>query len=202
MSEESDIYQGVDRGQFKVIRLMDKSGVVTGVTARIKEANIYVYLTDKQYALIRYKIEWWNEGGERQLYVPRDRTSSNLFVRSVPTIGNRILYLEDAIINDFLNEKVLADPSALKDFAQESKQQREDAEIWRSLKNTGYSYRNAVHVTKFEATDTTPLTVVEEGLRYDLKASTDEGDGVSVNEGGYKFTRIRDCIDFMAQGVD
>lgn len=198
----SDLYIGPDRGHFKVIRLLDHQGVQQMASCRIKEAKVFNYLSDLQYAVVGYKIEWWkngeaapHEGGEARPYHPLNRPQvETLYFRTKTSITPNMLHLEDAIINDFLNNKVLADPMSLRSFSEEAKEQVASAAMWRVLEGSPYSYANAVHTTTLMAAEQTPLTVVSQGIRTDWR-ETGTDDTHTVKDEQYPFTKLRACYD-------
>ncbi|MNO14059.1 hypothetical protein D3C76_36990 [compost metagenome] len=204
MADEQPLYTGADRGQFRCLRLIDNAGVQLRANCRIKDATIFNFLSDLQYAIIGYTIEWWpengaapHEGGDANPYIPRNRPQvTRLYFRTKGTITPKMLYVEDGIINDFLNNKVLADSMSLLTYAQESAEQTASAAQWRVLESTPWSYANAVHITKFEAGANTPLTMVQQGLRFDWKVT-----GVEQPQSGQiadlPFTKLRDMYPAM-----
>ncbi|MNZ38868.1 hypothetical protein D3C78_563520 [compost metagenome] len=203
MSEEQPLYTGADRGHFRTIRLIDNSGVQLRANCRIKDATVFNFLSDLQYAIVGYTIEWWpedaqppHEGGFTHPYIPRNRPQiTRLYFRTKTAITPKLLYVEDAIINDFLNSKTLADSMTLRTYAQESEEQVASAATWRELERTPWSYANAVHITKFEATSNTPLTLTQEGLRFDWKptgAPNNQSAQITV-----PFTKLRDLYPAM-----
>lgn len=204
MAEEQPLYVGADRGHFRCLRLIDNSGVQLRANCRIKEATVFNFLSDLQYAIVGYTIEWWpeeadapHEGGNAQPYIPRNRPQiSRLYFRTKGTITPKMLYVEDAIINDFLNAKVLADSMSLLTYAQESAEQVASAALWRVLEKTKWSYQNAVHITKFEATSSTPLTLTQQGLRFDWKVTGIE-QPQSAQISNLPFTKLRDMYPAM-----
>ena len=200
MSEE-ELYTGVDRGHFKIMRLIDNSGVQLRVNCRLKEVTVFNYLSDLQYAIIGYSVEWWPEGqpgphqgGDAHPFIPRNRPNiSKLYMRAKTSITPKMLHLEDAIINDFMNVKMLADPMTFLTYSMEAAEQIASSEEWRSFDDSPYQYANAVHITKFEATASTPLTVVSEGMRFTYRRATMPEameHGVIQNS---PFTKLRDC---------
>lgn len=204
MSEEQALYTGADRGHFRTIRLLDNSGVQLRAMCRIKDATVFNYLSDLQYAIVGYTIEWWPEGaepphlgGEVHPYIPRQRPGvTKLYFRTKGTITTKLLYLEDGIINDFLNNKVLAEPMSLNSFVQESAEQVNSSKEWRLLLKTPWDYSNAVHITKYEAGANTPLTLVQQGLRFDWRRTglTELQQGQLNN---FPFAKLRDCYPAM-----
>lgn len=205
MSEEQPLYTGADRGHFRTIRLLDNSGVQLRAMCRIKDATVFNYLSDLQYAIVGYTIEWWPEeepaphlGGEARPYIPRNRPGiTKLYFRTKSTITPKLLYLEDGIINDFLNNKVLAEPMSLLSFAQESAEQQTSAKVWRLLQKSPWDYSNAVHITKYEASSNAPLTLVQEGLRFDWRATGLNDQLLSAQLNNYPFAKLRDCYPAM-----
>ncbi|MCY1285325.1 hypothetical protein D9M68_17760 [compost metagenome] len=205
MSEENELYPGVDRGMFRVMRLLDNSGVQLRAQCRLKNVSVFNFLSDLQYAVIGYGIEWWpdaqpgpHEGGEATPYIPRGRPNiSRLYFRGKTSITPKMLHLEDAIINDFINSKALADPMTYSTYALESAEQNNSAATWRPLGNTPFEYANAVHITKFEATSSTPLEVTVEGLRFEYRRATMPEDIRTADIKPNKFTKLRDCYEVM-----
>lgn len=205
MADEQPLYEGADRGHFRTIRLIDNSGVQLRVSCRIKEATVFNFLSDLQYAIIGYSIEWWpegqpapHEGGDSKPYIPRNRPGvTKLYFRAKPGVVSKMLYLEDAIINDFLNNKVLADPMTLLSYTQESAEQVASAKDWRLLEKSAFDYANAVHITKMEATSSTPLTVTQQGLRFDWRPTgrVDQLFSATIND--YPFEKLRECYPQM-----
>lgn len=201
---DEPLYQGPDRGYFRVQKLNADSAVALGVTCRIKEATVFNYLSDMQYAIVGYIVEWWPqsekppfEGGTPVVYIPANRPTYNKFYfRAKASITNRPLYLEDAIINDFLNNKLTSDPMTLLSFAQVATGQVASAGNWRPLEDSTWEYANAVHITKYEADADTPLTVMQEGITFDYRV---KGNSVPTKTQvpDYPFENIRDCYPKM-----
>lgn len=202
---EQPLYTGADRGHFRVMRLIDNSGVKQRANCRIKEVTVFNYLSDLQYAIVGYSIEWWldgeqppHNGGEGRPYIPRNRPQvTKLYFRCKMSIVAKMLYLEDAIINDFLNNKALEDSMKLLTYTQEATEQIASAATWRALLDSPWEYANAVHITKLEATTTTPLTVVQEGLRYDWRPADNQSLLYSAQLNNYPFSKLRDCFPAM-----
>lgn len=205
MSEEQPLYTGADRGHFRTIRLLDNSGVQLRAMCRIKDATVFNYLTDMAYAIVGYTIEWWPDtepaphlGGEVHPYIPRNRPGvTKLYFRTKGTITTKLLYLEDGIINDFLNSKVLADPMSLNSFVQESAEQVASSQQWRLLQKSPWDYSNAVHITKYEAGANTPLTLVQQGLRFDWRRTGRTDQMVAGQLNNFPFAKLRDCYPAM-----
>lgn len=205
MSEEQPLYTGADRGHFRTIRLLDNSGVQLRANCRIKDATVFNYLSDMQYAIVGYTIEWWPEGepaphqgGDANPYIPRNRPGiTKLYMRTKGVITSKLLYLEDAIVNDFLNSKVLAEPMTLQSFTQESADQVAAAKTWRLLQKSKWDYANAVHITRYEAGANTPLTVVQEGLRFDWRLTGRDDQMIQAQLNNYPFSKLRDCYPAM-----
>jgi hypothetical protein len=202
---EETLYTGVDRGMFRVQRLLDNSGVQLRVNARLKTLSVFNFLSDLQYAIIGYGVEWWpehaqgpHEGGDAQPFIPHNRPNINrLYMRTKTSITPKMLYLEDGAINDFLNTKMLADAMSYTTYAKEAAEQVTSAAQWRALGNTPFEYANAVHISKFEATSNTPLEVSVEGLYFEYRRITVPEDVRSVSVKPYKFTKLRDCYEAM-----
>ncbi len=202
-----ELYTGPDRGQFRVMRLTDDTGVKLRVNCRIKDAACFTYLSDLHYTIVGYTIEWWpefdkppHEGGQAKIYAPRGRpNATKMYFRMKSSNVPKMLYLEDAIINDFLSTKVLADPMKLNSYTQEAAEQVASAAQWRELALTPYSYRNAVHVTRYETTDSTPLAVVGQGIRLDWKLTGSPEEFTNDTIDNYPFTRERDCYAKMKE---
>lgn len=202
---ETSLYLGADRGHFRTIRLLDNSGVKLRTNCRIKDVSVFNYLSDLQYAIIGYSIEWWPEnepaphlGGEARPYIPRNRPGvTKLYFRASPAVVTKMLYLESAIIDDFLNNKVLAEPMSLLSYVQEATEQIGSASQWRPLERTPWEYSNAVHITKLEATTNTPLTVVQEGLRFDWRITGSEDQLIAGQINNYPFVKLRECYNGM-----
>ncbi|MNM30491.1 hypothetical protein D3C81_410520 [compost metagenome] len=200
-----ELYTGPDRGHFRTIRLLDNSGVQLRANCRIKDATVFNYLSDLQYAIVGYTIEWWPEGqpaphlgGDANPYIPRQRPGiTKLYFRTKGTITSKLLYLEDAIVNDFLNNKVLAEPMSLLSFAQESAEQVASSATWRLLQKSPWDYANAVHITKYEAGANTPLTLVQEGLRFDWRLTGRDDQMIQAQLSNYPFAKLRDCYPAM-----
>lgn len=210
MSNEETLYTGADRGTFKVMRLIDDRGVQLRVKARIKEVAVYNYISDMQYAIIGYKIEWWKEtavppyagGEEGNLYLPRGRSNlQTLFMRTKPAAVSKILHLEDAIINDFLMEKVLEQSEKLNDFTSESKEQRASSAIWREATGTPMSYKDGVHITHLTASESGPLEVISEAMTFKLRLTGDEGDGAQISKMNVPFVSIKECINQIIESA-
>jgi hypothetical protein len=208
--EENGLYPGVDRGMFRVMRLLDNSGVQLKAQVRIKNLSVFNFLSDLQYAVIGYGLEWWRDGepgpheaGEANPYIPRGRPNiSRLYFRGKTSITPKMLHLEDAVINDFINSKALADPMTYSTYALEAAEQTSSAAVWRDLGKTAFQYANAVHITKLEASSTTPLEIVVEGLRFEYrrKASPDIVKTADIKP--YKFTKLRDCYEAMQTFIE
>lgn len=200
MSEET-LYVGPDRGHFMVVRLTDDTGVYFRANCRIKDAVVFNFLSDLRYAIVGYTIEFWkdgekspHEGGVTIPYIPKNRPNvTKLYFRTKSSHTGRMLYLEDAIINDFLNSKVQADPMRLLTYSQEAAEQTVSAAMWRVLEGTPYSYSDAVHITRFNTTIDSPLTIESEGMRFSWKRTTDETGSDTILLSDYKFTKTRDC---------
>jgi hypothetical protein len=205
MADEQPLYEGADRGHFRTMRLIDNAGVALRANCRIKEATVFNYLSDLQYAIVGYAIEWWPEntlaphqGGEAYPYIPRNRPGvTKLYFRMKTSVTPKLLYLEDAIINDFLNSKVLAEPMTLLSFSQEAAEQITSAKAWRLLQKSAWDYANAVHITKFEASANGPLAKVQEGLRFDWRVSGQEEQMEMAQMSDYPFAKLRDCYPAM-----
>jgi len=210
MSEEFELYTGADRGQFRVMRLLDNAGVQLRATARIKDAVVFNFLSALQYAIIGYGLEWWKDGdpapqdgGEPHPYIPKGRPNVNkLYFRGKTSLTPKMLHLEDAIINDFLNNKALADPMTLLSYTQESAEQVASAAEWRPLMNSAYSIANAVHITRLSTTPSTPLTIDSEGLRFEYRRNTDENQVFTGMLKDYKFEKLRDCYPAMLDLIE
>ena len=202
--QELPLYIGADRGHFKVVRLTDQAGLHLNANCRIREATVFNYLSDLRYAIIGYVIEYWEDGapapheeGVATSFIPRNRPNiQRLYMRAKPSVTRKMLYLEDAIINDFLNTKVLADSMSLLTYTQESAEQVASAAMWRVLGKSKLSYQNAVHITKFEATSSTPLTLTQQGLRFDWKVNGVE-QPQSAQVDNLPFTKLRDMYPAM-----
>lgn len=205
MADEQPLYVGADRGHFRTMRLIDNAGVVLRANCRIKEVTVFNYLSDLQYAIVGYSIEWWPEqdpaphqGGEAHPYIPRNRPNvTKLYFRMKTSATAKMLHLEDAIINDFLNSKVLAEPMTLQSFSQEAAEQITSASQWRVLQKSQWDYSNAVHITKYEATSNAPLTLVQEGLRFDWRLNGRDDQMEAAQMSNYPFAKLRDCYPAM-----
>lgn len=201
---DEPLYQGPDRGYFRVQKLNADSAIALNATCRIKEATVFNYMSDLQYAIVGYIVEWWPksekapfEGGTPVVYIPANRpTYTKFYFRAKASITNRPLYLEDAIINDFLNTKLTVDPMTLLSFAQVATGQVASAGTWRQLEDSKWEYANAVHITKYEADSDTPLTVMQEGITFDYRV---KGNSVPTKTQipDYPFENIRDCYPKM-----
>lgn len=210
MSEQYPLYPGADRGQFRVMRLLDNSGVQLRAHARIKDAVVFNYLSAMQYAIIGYSLEWWKDGdpapydgGEALPYIPKGRPNLNkLYFRGKTTLTPNMLHLEDAIINDFLNSKALADPMSLWSYTQEAAEQVASAAEWRPLLNSAYSFANAVHITRLAATPSSPLTIDSEGMRFDYRRTSSPDQVFSTILRDYKFEKLRDCYPAMLEHIE
>lgn len=202
----TDLYTGADRGTFNVMRLMDNSGVQIRANARMRDVTIHNYLSDYNYAVIGYSIEWWKDptqpphlNGETHPYIPRNRPNINkLYCRGKTSVTPNLLYLEDLVINDFLNEKNLKDPMLFKTHAQEAAEQVGSAGVWRVLDGTDKEYRDGVHITRYSTTPTTPLTPVSHSLsfKYRTIGSTEES---TINLTTYPFSSLRETYDKMRE---
>lgn len=208
--EENQLYPGADRGHFKVMRLIDNTGLQLRTNARLRNLACYTYLSDLHYTIVGYEIEWWPEfsaapweGGAATLYTPKNRPqASKHFFRTKSSNTPKMLYLEDSTINDFLATKTMEDPMKLKSFSQEAAEQIASAAIWRELEGTPYSYRNAVHIARYEATATTPLTVQGQGIRFDWKRTGEDEFVAGEVIDDYVFTRERDCYTKIKEHLE
>ncbi|MNP88959.1 hypothetical protein D3C85_13530 [compost metagenome] len=202
-----ELYNGPDRGHFRVQRLEDDTGTQLNAKCRIKDASCFVYLSDLHYAIVGYSIEWWHElsqapheGGIANVYAPKGRPqATKMYFRMKSSNISKMLYLEDAIINDFLSSKVLADPQMFNSYTQEAAEQIASAAVWRELGKTPFSFNNGVHIARYETTANTPLTDVGQGLVFDWKLTG--SDTVNAGEciGNYVFTRERDCYTKLVE---
>lgn len=210
MSEEVELYTGPDRGIFRVMRLLDNSGVKLGAHCRLKDVSVFNYLSDLQYAIVGYSIEWWENdkpapyaGGDAHPFIPRNRPNiSKLYFRTKTALTPNQLYLEDAIINDFLNKKMMNDSMTYLTFSMEAAEQVASAAEWRQLRETEFEYANAVHITKQEATSSTPLTTVAEGLRFDYRRISNPDDVRTAEIKPHHFVKLRNCYYDMEDYIN
>lgn len=207
---EQELYTGADRGQFRVQRLTDNSGVQMNVYCRIKEATVFNFLSELQYAIVSYSIEWWpaeeaapQNGGSPRPFVPNNRPNiSKLYLRMKTSFTPKMLYLEDAIINDFINTKMLTDAMTYNTYAQESAEQVASAATWRNLITSPFEFANAVHITMLESGVDTPLTVVSEGIRFDYRRQGLPGDVRQAELKPSPFTKLRDCYTTLLNHIN
>jgi len=203
MSDEP-LYPHPDRGHFRVARLNDHNGLQINANCRIKEVSVFNFLSDLRYAIVGYTLEHWpadslppHLGGTAQEYVPKNRPNvRKLYLRTKPSLVRKMLYLEDAIINDFLSKKAIADPMSLQSYSQEAAEQVTSASVWRALeRKSPYAYANAVHITRLEATADTPLTIVSQGLRFDWQFVATPDQSFESSLADYPFDTTRACYD-------
>lgn len=172
MAEE--LYMEPDRGEFLVRRLVTQDGIFTDVNCRIKKASVFNFGSQYAYALVGYQIEFWGKdepapykGGTAKLFRPKDRPDfTTLYVRTKVSNTNNMLYLEDAIINDFINVKVLQQSIYLESYDEASEHQRSNTAVARQLIDANIEYRNALHTTRYESSATQPLVVKEQWMSY------------------------------------
>lgn len=168
------LYLGPDRGEFAIARLNTEDGLFTDVSARIKKVSVFNYASQYAYALVGYQIEYWLEGekapydgGTARLYRPKNRPEfTTLYLRIKVTSTAKMLYLEDAIINDFITSKSLKDSLFLESYEEAAAQQIGSIATPRRVKATDVEYRNAIHTTRYESSDTLPLTLTENWMSY------------------------------------
>ncbi len=203
--QELPLYTGADRGHFKVVRLTDQTGLHLDANCRIREATVFNYLSDLRYAIIGYVIEYWeegapapHEGGVATSFIPNNRPNiQRLYMRAKASVTRKMLYLEDAIINDFLMHKVLADPMSFQSFNQEAQEQVASAAQWRPFdRHSPYMYNDAVHITRLRADENSPLTIIEQGMRFNWRTKdASENDFVSEVIKEYEFVSSRECLE-------
>lgn len=205
--DSSDIYLGPDRGHFKAARLPDRQGFQQMANCRIKEATVYNYITKDNYAIVAYKIEWWkdkppHEGGESHLFVPATRpTMQTLTLRVKSGITSKLLYLEDAIISDFLTVKLMQDPMTFQFLEQERAAQVDNAKQWMALEDSDKEIRHTLHTSVLQANDTQPLTLMSTHLSVTHRTKGDTGNGVVVELTDYPFTTRRACLGHILQTI-
>lgn len=205
MSEQDELYTGADRGEFLVRRLVHADGVVQDANCRIRKASVFNFASEHAYALLGYQIEWWEKdalppykGGTATLFLPAGRPDFNTFyLRTKISNTDRMLYLEDAIITDFISTKSSINPMLLEDYTTIAKQQVDGIAIDRQVKGTGVMYRNCLHTTRFEASATQPLTVVETWMQYMAHLATSPINNQLRYIRNKPFTTLKDMIDSL-----
>lgn len=176
MSEQEEIYTGPDRGEFLVRKLISADGVFEDASCRIRSAGVFNYASEHAYAIIGYQVEFWEKnakapyeegGAEAQLFRPMGRPEfTTFYMRAKISNTNRMLYLEDGIISDFINNKSTLQPMMLQDYELAAEQQLTSIGIDRQVGGTQVMYRDALHVTRYASSATAPLTLVEEWMCY------------------------------------
>lgn len=207
-----DLYLGPDRGEFMVARLVTHDGVFTEVNCRIRKASVFNFASQYAYALVGYQIEYWpqNEpapynGGQANIYRPKDRPDyTTLYMRMKVSSVIKPLYLEDGIINDFITSKALLNPAFLENYTEAAAKQVASIAVPRRVKSTDVEYRNAFHVTRWESTPTTPLTITEQWMQYMANEFNMPADDTVRTIANKPFISLKDTIttlvaDFQAQ---
>lgn len=176
MSEQEELYQGPDRGEFLVRKLVSADGVFDDANCRIRNVSVFNFASEYSYALVGYQIEFWpkdtkapyEEGGqEAQLFRPMGRPDfTTFYMRSKVSNTDRMLYLEDGIISDFINTKSTIQAMLLEDYATAASQQLASISVDRLVGDTQVMYRDAMHVTRYASSTTQPLTQVEQWMVY------------------------------------
>lgn len=174
MSEADELYMGPDRGEFLIARLATADGVFTDVNARIKKVSVFNFASQYAYALFGYQIEYWlqgepapYDGGAVRLYRPAGRPDyTTLYMRVKVSSTVKMLYLEDAIINDFISTKAQLNSLFLESYDVAAKQQLDSIAIQRIVKNTDVEYKNCFHTTRYESSTTGPLELKENWMSY------------------------------------
>lgn len=212
MSEE--LYQGPDRGEFLVARLVSAEGLFTNVNCRIRNVSVFNFASEHSYALVGYQIEYWpegtkapyEEGGEpATLYRPQGRPDySTFYMRMKVSSVVKMLYLEDGIINDFITSKALADVLTLQNYTAAAAGQVESIATPRRVQRTDVEYRNAFHVTRYASTAQAPLAVTEQWLQYQANVHNTAPDDKIYSIKDKPFVSLRDMVnsivaDFTAQ---
>jgi len=198
-----ELYHGPDRGEFMVHRLDTAQGPVMNANCRIRKATVFNYASQYVYALIGYQIEYWREsepapynGGIATLYQPKDRPNHTTFyMRNKISSTQDMLYLEDGIINDFLNVKLTTPPLNLETYAQAAADQTASIAIPRLIAAKGMEYRNGIHITRYENSPVTPLTLVGQGLKYMAHHAGSALDDTEYTVRDTPFTNLKAMID-------
>lgn len=174
--EDPNVYPGPSRGEFLVARLLTADGLFQEANCRIRKVSVMNYAGKFAYAIVGYQIEYWpqgakapyEEGGEpAALYRPKDRPDFTTFYLRIKVSSTlKILYLEDAIINDFITSKSLLNPIFLNPYLTEAQDQINSAAIERQVIGTDFLYSDAVHTTRYESSATDPLVVTEQWMSY------------------------------------
>lgn len=205
MSEADELYSGPDRGEFLIARLATADGVFTEVNARIKKVSVFNYGSQYVYALVGYQIEYWlqgekapYDGGEARLYRPSGRPDySTLYMRIKVSSTVKMLYLEDAIINDFITSKVLLNALFLESYDVAAKQQLDSLAINRVVKGTDVEYKNCFHTTRYESSATAPLELKENWMSYMAHRVGSPEDDTARYILDKPFTSLKDMIDSL-----
>jgi hypothetical protein len=205
MSEADELYMGPDRGEFKVSRLATADGVFLDVNARIKNVSVFNFASQYAYALVGYQIEYWLEneappykGGTARLYRPDGRADyTTLYLRIKISSTSRMLYLEDAIINDFITSKTLMNSLFLENYDTAAKQQLDSIALKRQVNNTNVEYRNCFHATRYESSLTGPLALKENWMSYMANLVTKPTDNTVRYIRNKPFVSLKDMIDSL-----
>lgn len=169
-----ELYTGADRGEFLAFRMMTADGLVKDANCRIKQCSVFNYLSDFVYCIVGYQIEYWEKdapapynGGESKIYRPADRPDfTTQYMRTKVRNTAKMLYLEDAIINDFISVKLLQGASALQSYDQAAAKQIESIAKTRMRDGSDVQYRNAIHTTRYANTADAPLALTEQWMQY------------------------------------
>ncbi len=214
MNTPEELYLGPDRGEFLVARMVNAEGLFTDVNCRIRSASVFNFASEHSYALVGYQIEYWpagekapyEEGGQPALlYRPQGRPDYNTFyMRMKVSSVVKMLYLEDGIINDFINSKVLADVITLENYTKAAQQQTQSIATPRRVQRTDVEYRNAFHVTRYASSAEAPLAVTEQWLQYQANIHNTPADDKIYSIKDKPFVSLRDMVnsivaDFTAQ---
>jgi hypothetical protein len=205
MSEADELYTGVDRGEFLISRLATADGVFTEVNARIKKVSVFNYGSQYAYALLGYQIEYWlkdekapYDGGTPRLYRPAGRPDyTTLYMRIKVSSTVKMLYLEDAIINDFITSKAQLNSLFLESYDEAAAQQITSMGIYRRVKATDVEYKNCFHTTRYESSTTAPLTLTEQWMSYVGRVYLTEGDEQVRYIRDKPFVSLKDMIDSL-----
>lgn len=199
----NELYTGVDRGEFLVARLVTEDGTFTEVNCRIRRASVFNFASKFSYAIIGYQIEYWpaNEpapynGGVAHLYRPKDRPDyTTMYMRIKVSSAVKMLYLEDAIINDFITSKTLLNPAFLENYTEAAAKQTAAIANVKQLPRNNIEYRNCFHVTRYQSSDTQPLTMFEQWMQYMANGLGEEPDDTVRTVRDKPFISLKDMVD-------
>lgn len=201
--DQPDLYMGPDRGEFLVARLDTADGLFVDVNCRIKKASVFNFASQYAYALVGYQIEYWPkdakapyEGGTAQVYRPKDRPDfSTFYLRIKVSSTGKMLYLEDAIINDFITSKHLLNGLYLDDYTKAAQQQLDSIKTKRRVKATDVEYYNGVHTTRYESSASAPLTQTEAWMQYSANIVNSDRDDTLRYIRDVPFVSLKDMVD-------